>query len=87
MLNRIMDTLLTQTLISDVSTVTSSLSSSAEAPVDYVFVTSHSLSAKKKYLHWEAALSEPRDLVLLQPPDRPSSFHLGLGRPASSFLY
>lgn len=42
-----MDTLLTQTLISDVSTVTSSLSSSAEASVDYVFVTSLSLSAKK----------------------------------------
>lgn len=48
MLNWIIDTLLTQTLISDVSTVTSSLSSSAEASVDYVFVTSLSFSAKKK---------------------------------------
>lgn len=46
MLNWIIDTLLTQTLISDVSTVTSSLSSSAEASIDYVFVTSLSLSAK-----------------------------------------
>lgn len=79
---------LTGSLIIDVDTVTSSLSGEVSVDMWVSVCNKPELVCKmSKYLCWKAALFERRALVQLQPPGRPSSSHLALGRPASSFLY